>query len=60
MGALERERLLSGWRRAVERALDGSLRATITTAWRYGWQPVDVFRIVRRRLKARTSTWRGL
>ena len=39
------------WRGAVERSLDGSLRATITALWGCGWQPADVLRVVARRLK---------
>jgi Protein of unknown function (DUF2786) len=40
-----------GWRLAVERALDDGLKVTITALWRHGWQPVDVLRVVARRLK---------
>jgi hypothetical protein len=39
------------WRGAVERTLEDSLRVTITALWGYGWQPVDVLRVVARRLK---------
>jgi hypothetical protein len=39
------------WRRALEQTLDVCLRATIVTLWRNGWQPVDVLRVVARRLK---------
>lgn len=39
------------WRHALERTLDGCLRATLCALWRNGWQPADVLRVVARRLK---------
>jgi hypothetical protein len=39
------------WRGAVERALDGGLKDTITQLWAHGWQPADVLRQVTRHLK---------
>lgn len=41
-----------GWRRTAEQVLDEGLRAATTQAWSRGWQPVDVLRLVTRRLKA--------
>jgi hypothetical protein len=40
------------WRRAVERTLEEGLRDSVTALWDNGWQPVDVLRVVARRLKA--------
>jgi hypothetical protein len=40
-----------GWRRATERVLDDGLKAAITELWGRGWQPVDVLRVIARRLK---------
>lgn len=42
----------TAWRHAVDHTLETSLKATITTLWRHGWQPVDMLRVVGRRLKA--------
>jgi hypothetical protein len=41
-----------GWHRAVERTLDVRLTAAITAAWRRGWQPADLLRVIARQLKA--------
>jgi hypothetical protein len=42
----------AGWRRIVERSLTGELRDAVTAAWRTGWQPADVARVVRRTMEA--------
>lgn len=39
------------WRRALELTLDSCLKVTLSALWRNGWQPVDVLRVVARRLK---------
>lgn len=41
-----------GWRAATERVLDDRLKTTITDLWDRGWQPIDVLRLITRRLKA--------
>jgi hypothetical protein len=41
---------VSDWRRIVERSLTGELQDAVTEAWRTGWQPVDLARVVRRTL----------
>ncbi len=39
-----------GWTQAVGRAITGSLRLSITAAWRYGWQPAELVRHASRKL----------
>lgn len=40
------------WRRAVLRSLQEMLRGTIEHLWQHGWQPVDLLRVLDRRLRA--------
>jgi len=40
---------LNGWRALTERSLTSYLQNVITAAWRKGWQPADVARVVGRR-----------
>jgi hypothetical protein len=40
-----------GWRAAAERKFDDGLKAAVTELWGRGWQPVDVLRLVTRRLR---------
>ncbi len=43
---------LGGWRVTAERSLSGYLVAEIGEAWRRGWQPADLARVVGRRFGA--------
>ncbi|MCG5215309.1 DUF2786 domain-containing protein [Streptosporangium sp. KLBMP 9127] len=43
----------AGGRRAVEQVLTTRLNQAVSAAWRDGWQPADIVRMVRRRLGAR-------
>lgn len=42
----------AAWRGTVERVLDKGLTSAATGLWEHGWQPVDVLRVLTRRLKA--------
>jgi hypothetical protein len=44
---------LGGWRVLTERALTGYLQNVISAAWKRGWQPADVARVVGRRFGSR-------
>jgi hypothetical protein len=41
---------LGGWRAQVDRSLTAYLQNVISSAWRRGWQPADLVRVVGRRL----------
>jgi Protein of unknown function (DUF2786) len=41
------------WHRVTERVLVGYLQSTVRGAWRRGWQPADLVRVVGRRLSNR-------
>jgi hypothetical protein len=41
-----------GWTRTVSRMLTGALRASVTAAWRQGWQPAELVRHAGRGLSA--------
>jgi Protein of unknown function (DUF2786) len=39
---------VTGWQRITERALAAAVQRAVTAAWRLGWQPADVVRLVSR------------